>query len=332
MSVQDPVLPKENVDDPAPFATAALFIGAIALGAVIGLLAPAAAETFSAGIDATLLTMIFLLFFELRLGAIFKAFGNFRFLVIAWSANFLIIPVIGLGIANLFLAREPLLFVGLMIYFLAPCTDWFLGFTRMAKGDTELGAALIPINIVTQILLFPVWLWLLAKDTGLIDFAAMPQILLQWFIVPLLAAQTLRFALERFVPRHGFDRVTSWTNRCIPFVLAALIVQIFATYSGMLALNLNMFALVAAAVCLFFIATVLVGEGLSRLGRLDYPKQALLSMTMTARNAPLMLALTAVAIPDQPLILAVLVSGMLVEIPLLTALKQLMLARIATKL
>ena len=33
-----------------------------------------------------------------------------------------------------------LIFAGLMIYFLAPCTDWFLGFTRLARGDTTLGA------------------------------------------------------------------------------------------------------------------------------------------------------------------------------------------------
>ncbi|MEM1073420.1 MAG: arsenic resistance protein [Pseudomonadota bacterium] len=327
MSTQDPALPQECNDTPAPFGTAALFLGAILLGAVLGLSIPSAGETLSQGIDATLLIMIFLIFFEMRFEAIFQAFAKVRFLVIAWSANFLIIPAIGFGVASLFLSGEPLLFTGLMIYFLAPCTDWFLGFTRLAKGDTELGAALIPINMVTQLLLFPLWLWLLTRNSGLIDLETMPSMLMQWFVLPLLAAQVLRFALERLVPLEQADLVLSWASRLVPFVLAALIVQIFASHVSVLVVNPKVFAVVAVAVCLFFAATLLVGEGVSLLGRLEYPQQALLSMTMTARNAPLMLAFTAVAIPHQPLMLAAIVCGMLVEIPLLTALKQFLLNR-----
>ncbi|WP_353428968.1 MULTISPECIES: hypothetical protein [Paracoccus] len=70
-----------------------------------------------------------------------------------------------------------------------------------------------------------------------------------------------------------------------------------------------------------------VFDVLVRLFRLPDPQQALLAMTTAARNAPLMLAVTAVAIPDQPSTLATIVIGMLVEFPHLTALKQVLLAR-----
>ena len=50
-------------------------------------------------------------------------------------------------------------------------------------------------------------------------------------------------------------------------------------------------------------------------------------MTMAARNAPLMLAFTTLALPDQPLVLAVIVLGMLIEIPLLAALERVLLSR-----
>ena len=314
-------------DTPAPFSAAALFLAVIALGAIAGLLAPAYSSTFSEGADATLLLLIFLLMFELRLGAVFKAFGNTKVLGLAWAANFLLVPVIGFGIASLIFSGQPLLFVGLMIYFLAPCTDWFLGFTRLAKGDTEVGAALIPINMVTQILLFPLWLWLFAQSTGLVEFEAMPNMLLQWFILPLACAQALRFACSRFLPQAWNDRVLSLAASVIPFVLAALIFQLFATHIGVIALSWSVIALVILAVCMFFGATFATGEILSRVGGLSHKQRVLLSMTMAARNAPLMLALTAIAIPDQPLVLAVIVAGMLIEIPLLTALKQVLVLR-----
>lgn len=325
MTLQDPAISKGNDDTPAPFSTSVYLFGAISLGGLVGLMSPPLSATLSQGIDTTLLLMIFLLFFELRLGSLFSAVQNIRFLALAWSANFLIIPIIGLCIASLFFSNQPILFAGLMIYFLAPCTDWFLGFTRLAKGDTELGATLIPVNLTTQLLLFPVWLLLFANGTGLADLSSMHSILLQWFLVPMIVAQTTRFTVERLLPTQQCAAILPAVSRCLPFVLAALIFQIFAEYIGDIVEHMGVAALVAAAVLLFFIATFAVGEVLSRLGSLGYPQRALLSMTVAARNGPLMLALTAIAIPNQPMVLAVIVAAMLVEIPLLTALNQILL-------
>ncbi len=304
---------------------AALFLGAILAGSVLGLMAPAAGEVMSAGVDPTLLLMIFLLFFELRPGAIVQSFGSLRFLALAWGANFLIVPFIGFAIAALFLSGQPLLFTGLVIYFISPCTDWFLGFTRMARGDTALGTALIPINMFTQLLLFPLWLWLFTRHTGLVDFAAIPGTLAQWFLLPLIAAQAVRFGLVKLLPRSGFERLLRWVGRIVPLAIAGLILQIFAANTAAIAGHLEVFAVMLLAIFLFFVTTFLMGEGLSWLAGLAYPQHALLAMTTAARNAPLMLAVTAVAIPDQPLILAALVIGMLVEFPHLTGLKQLLL-------
>lgn len=324
--ISDPqILSQDTEDIPAVLNASVILFGAISLGALVGLMSPAYSASFSQGINATLLLMILLLFFELRLGSVLSAFQNTRFLALAWSTNFLIIPLIGFSIANLFFSNQPILFTGLMIYFLAPCTDWFLGFTRLAKGDTELGATLVPINIVTQLLLFPVWLWLFANGTGLADLSSMPTLLLQWFVVPMIAAQTLRYAAERLLPTQRCAALLTAVSRCLPFVLAALIFQIFASHIGDIAAHLEVAVWVALSVCVFFIVTFVLGEGVSRLGRLGYPKRALLAMTISARNGPLMLALTAIAIPNQPLVLAVIVAAMLVEIPLLTGLNQILL-------
>lgn len=325
----------DTMRDPLPqpepgltgFGVTALLAGATALGAVVGLHSPDLGGRLSAGTDPTLLLLVALLFFEVRLRAVVAGFANLRFMGVAWGANFIIVPVIGFGIASLFLSGQPLLFTGLLIYFLSPCTDWFLGFTRMAKGDTALGAALIPINMISQLLLYPVWLWLFARHTGVADFGAIPDVLLQWFLIPFIAAQALRFVLSKLLPEGAFARLSDWVGFAIPLVTAMLIVQIFAGNIGTVAEHLAAFAVILVAIFLFFVATFLMGERLARLFHLPYPQQALLAMTTAARNAPLMLAVTAVAIPDQPLILAAIVIGLLVEFPHLTALKQVLLAR-----
>lgn len=322
ISLQKSAVPQDAVSLPAPLGTGTLILGAIFLGSGLGRGLPNAAETFSQGIDTTLLFMIFLIFFDLRLKAFVRAFTNIRFLALAWSANFLIIPLIGLGVASLFLTYEPVLFIGLMIYFLAPCTDWFLGFTRLAKGDTELAAALIPINMLSQLLLFPFWIWMLTKNTDLAGSVSILSTLFQWFVVPLVAAQALRLVVTWSLPPKWAEQIHNTSNLALPYVLAAVIAQLFASHITEMVAYPVMLTAIIGAVFLFFALTLLVGSGLSRLLRLEYPQQALLSMTMAARNAPLMLALTALAMPDQPLNLAVIISGMLVEIPLLTALSK----------
>ncbi|MEL7231716.1 MAG: arsenic resistance protein [Pseudomonadota bacterium] len=317
--------PKPGAVNTGAFGAAFLFLAFMLAGSALGLIAPEAAERAAGFTDATLLILISLIFFELRLRDVARAFGNFKFLTLAWAANFLIIPVIGFAIASLLFSGQPLLFAGLMIYFLAPCTDWFLGFTRMAHGNTELGATLIPINMISQLSLFPLWLWFFTPATGLVDFGAMPALLAQWFLLPLALAQGLRLALTWILPEATFEALMDQASRLTTLALALVIALLFASHVKAILGNAGVFAVVALAVMLFFALTFLVGRAIASSVQLPYPDHALLSMTMAARNAPLMLALTAVAIPDQPLVLGVIVFGMLVEIPHLTLLRQLLL-------
>ena len=150
------------------------------------------------------------------------------FLLIAWISNFLLVPTIGFAIASVFLSGQPLFFTGLVIYFMAPCTDWFLGFTRLAKGDTALGAMLLPINMITQLVLYPVYIRLFAYAVAQVDAAAIGAALMQWFVAPFVAAIVSHQALKRVLPAASFARLMSWIGYTIPFVIALLIVEIFA--------------------------------------------------------------------------------------------------------
>ncbi|MEM1388949.1 MAG: arsenic resistance protein [Pseudomonadota bacterium] len=302
-----------------------VFVMAIAIGAALGVLAPETGAAVAQGTDITLMVMIGLLFFELRPDTLARAFGNLKFLSIAWGANFVLIPVVGLAIASLIFEPGSVLFIGLMLYFLAPCTDWFLGFTRMAQGDVERGAALIPINLISQLLLLPLWLWLLTSHQSFAAPGSIPGLLAQWFVLPLLVAQGARFAISAAFGAPRTAQIAAHAGTLVPWVLLVLIVQIFGANIGTIAADARVFGLVAVAVFLFFAATFLLGQVIARYARLDYPQHALLSMTMAARNAPLMLAVTAVAIPDQPLLLAVIIVGMLVELPQLALLKHILL-------
>ncbi|WP_449256011.1 arsenic resistance protein, partial [Bosea sp. (in: a-proteobacteria)] len=107
--------------------------------------------------------------------------------------------------------------------------------------------------------------------------------------------------------------------------IAALVVEIFAAHIEVILANAPVFATMLLAICLFFVATFILGEIVSRLAGFAYPEHALLTMTTAARNAPMMLVVTMIALPDQPLVYAAIIIGMLVEFPHLTALRQILL-------
>ena len=120
-------------------------------------------------------------------------------------------------------------------------------------------------------------------------------------------------------------RFLEFIDNAIPWLTSLLVFQIFAGNISKILQYHGVFVLILVAIISFFMLTFLLGEFLSRLFKLNYPEHALLTMTIAARNAPLMLAITMAVLPNQPLVYAALIIGMLVEFPHLTLLRRLLL-------
>lgn len=169
---------------PSGIGVTLLLVASIFAGSLLGSVSPSVGETFGGYVDFTVLVLVGLLFFEVRFETLRQSWSNIRFLAIAWLSNFVVVPAIGFAIASLFLSGQPLFDTGLIIYFMAPCTEWFLGFTRLARGNTALGAVLLPINMITQLLLYPVYLYLFTEGVAPVTAATIGDTLLQWFLIP----------------------------------------------------------------------------------------------------------------------------------------------------
>lgn len=305
--------------------TSLLLIIAIIAGALLGFFAPVTGEWLGNHVDYTLLVLVGLLFLGVRFSALSHAVKNLRFLTIALFANFVAVPLIGYGTASLFLSAHPLFMVGLVIYFMSPCTDWFLSFTRLAEGNVALGTTLIPINMTVQLLLYPFFLQWFTQNTVQVEAITIGSTLLQWFLLPLLVAVMAQQVLRLLLTPDNFESLLEKADHATPWVMALLVMQIFASHTPIILEHSTVFFWVLLAVFSFFFLTFLLGLGLSYLFRLRYPEQVLLTMTIAARNAPLMLAVTMAALPGLPLAYAALAIGMLVEFLHLTVLRSLLL-------
>lgn len=310
---------------PRPVAITALFLTAIGVGSLIGA-ATSVGDGLGGLVDPLVLLLVGTLFFTIRLDGAPALRHAPRVVLLAIGMNFLLIPVVAFILTSL-LVPDDALRIGVLIYCLFPCTDWFLGFTRMAGGDTTVGAALIPIQLVLQLALYPVWLGVFAGEQVDATFTEAGPALLTWFVVPAMIALVLRGALRLVASRTAQARIVDAVDTAVPMVIATLIVCLFAANVRTILAEPFAFSWVLLVVFLFFVITYVIGEGASRLFRLRDPEHALLTMTTSARNAPLMLAVTTIALPGQPVIAAAIVIGMLIEFPHLTVLTHLLRIR-----
>ena len=296
-----------------------LFITAMVIGSLLGTMVAGAADALSPVVDPMILVVLTLLFIEVRVGGVRHLMRTPRIALLVLTVNFLVAPIVAFGLTSVLVADEALR-LGVLIYCLFPCTDWFLGFTRAAGGDTATGAAIIPVSLVLQLALFPVYVSLLSGAVIDSTFSSIGSTMLTWFVLPAGIALLVRLALRALLTPERRDGVRAVAGQAVPFALAVMIVALFAANVTALLDDASLVGLVLLVVAAFFITMGLVGEGIARALRLPHAERSLLLVSISARNAPLMLALTALTLPGQPLIVAAIVVGMLLEFPHLTVL------------
>jgi ACR3 family arsenite efflux pump ArsB len=79
--------------------------------------------------------MLFALFLDIPISDIRNSFSNLKFTGTSLIINFIWTPLFGYFLGSLFLKGNIDLFIGFVMLILTPCTDWYLVFTKMSKGN-----------------------------------------------------------------------------------------------------------------------------------------------------------------------------------------------------
>lgn len=287
-----------------------LLIIAIVVGSLIGLFT--SFETSLA--DFFIIAMLFFLFYNISWDGFFNGIKNRKYMSIALLSNFVVIPAIAFLLSNIFVDPSSAIFIGLIIYLVAPCTDWYLGFTKLANGDVEANSALLPFNLLMQILLLPVYLYVFTANTINIPFEAFFDVMIYWVFLPFAAAQIVRMIVLKF-RADIFEKSNSLAELLVLIALILLVFSMFNSNIESLIANTAVLPKVFVVILTFFIATFFFARFVSRTTAFSKKEEVSLTMTTAARNAPLMLVVSLIFFPQEPLIHLVLVIGMLVEFP-----------------
>ncbi|WP_049927519.1 arsenic resistance protein [Halopiger goleimassiliensis] len=288
-------------------------VGGLALGQVPGV--PAVADRL---ILPFLMVMLFAAFTGIALSRLRAAFGNRRVLGSSLLINFLWNPLVAVALGAAFLRDQPALWVGLVMLLVTPCTDWYLVFTDLADGDVPLATSLLPYNLVLQLVLLPVYLYVFAGELVVVPLDVLVESVVFVLVVPLVVGAAVRVALIRLRGKRWF------TRQFVPFLgpvqivfLSLAIGAMFASQGAVIRENPGLLALLALPVIAFYAITLGVGFSVGRLLSFSYGEQVCLNNTILSRNSPTALAIAVVAFPHEPLVPLALVIGPLLELPLL---------------
>ncbi|AKG04900.1 arsenic resistance protein [Salimicrobium jeotgali] len=270
-----------------------------------------------------LMVMLTLTFFQVPLREVKQAFTRTTFTQATLVINFLWSPLLAWGLASVFLSDHPSLYIGFIMLMITPCTDWYLVFTGIAKGDVALSTAILPVNLLLQLLLLPVFLLLFAGTGGIVQPAFLIESVLMVLFLPFLIAILFRFLLKN-TPRM-MKNLQSGAGPLPVVFLCLAIAAMFASEGRVLLENLSVLWIIFVPITLFFFINFFIGRWAGNF--MNFPESWRTSLTMTtlARNSPVALAVAMTAFPDRPLVALALITGPLLELPVLAAVSQILL-------
>lgn len=177
--------------------------------------------------------MLYGLFLEVPLKDLKKSFKDFKFTKTSLIINFIWTPLLGYFLGSLFLKGNTDILIGFIMLILTPCTDWYLVFTKMARGNINLSLSILPINLILQIVLLPVYLILFFSSHNSIDYYEIGYSILIVVIIPFLLAQLTKFLLK------NNEKITNFFSSCQIIFLAAAVFGIFNSNGDIVFSNLN---------------------------------------------------------------------------------------------
>lgn len=264
-------------------------------------------------INIFLCLMLFGVFLEVPIVELKDSFKNFKFTSTSLIINFIWTPLFGYFLGSLFLKGNVDILIGFFMLILTPCTDWYLVFTKMAKGNLTLSLSILPMNLVLQIILLPIYLVIFFSSGNTMGYAQLAYSLLIVIVIPLVAAQLVKFILNADLKEKAVDLFSS-LQICF---LSLAVFCIFASQGDLLFSNLDSVVSIFIPLILFFTANAIIDLLISEKINFTYSEYASLTMTTLARNSPLALAIAINSFPGHELISIALVIGPLIELPIL---------------
>jgi ACR3 family arsenite transporter len=281
-----------------------LYLLALAAGALVGLTAPGSSPSLELSIEPVLAVLLYATFLQVPFTALAAAFRDGRFLAAVLTVNFVIVPLVVLGLIQV-LPDDQAVLLGVLLVLLTPCIDYVIVFTGLAGGSSQRLLAAAPLLMLAQLALLPVYL-LLFVGRDLAEIVE-PGPFVRAFVVLIAIPLTLALLTELLARRHrAGTRVTELLTALMVTLLAATLFVVVASQVPQVRDSLGSVLRVVPVYAAFALIMAGVGRLAASAFRLGPPAGRALLFSGATRNSLVVLPL-ALALPEEYALAAVIV-------------------------
>ena len=290
----------------------AVYLAALAVGVLIGVVAPDAEGLFEALIYPVLGALLYATFLQVPFTELRAAFQDRRFLIAALVLNFVVVPPIVFALSR-FAPGGRAIELGVLMVLLTPCIDYVIVFTRLAGGSYRRLLAAAPLLMLAQMVLLPVYL-LVIMGPELADIVE-PGPFLEAFGVLIVVPLALAWATEAWAARSTAGTRVKNAVDLLPVALMALtLLVVVASQVPRVRDDIGQIVGVIPIYVAFLVVMAVVGRAAGRALRFDAPAARALLFTGATRNSLVVLPLALALGDEYALTAAVIVTQTLVEV------------------
>ncbi|WP_041761994.1 arsenic resistance protein [Pseudonocardia dioxanivorans] len=273
----------------------AIYIGAIVVGVVVGLLAPAAGPGLEVAINPVLGVLLYVTFLQVPASELVRSLRAGRFLGAVMVVNFVVVPLVVAAMFG-FLPADQAVRVGFLLVLLAPCVDYVIVFSGLAGGSNDRLLAATPLLLLAQMVLLPLFLVLfLGRQLGEVVEAGP---FLEAFLVLIVVPLALAWSTQAWAARQPTGaRVAAGLSAAMVPLMVATLFAVVASQVAKVGGELSVVARVAPFYVVFLLVMALLGTLVARLFRLGVRDGRAVVFTGATRNSLVVLPL-ALALPD----------------------------------
>ncbi len=272
-----------------------IYLIAILSGMAIGWVSPEITQRWETWLWPLLGVLLYATFTQVPLLHLTQAFRDRRFMTALLAGNFLLMPLV-VGALMLLLPEEPAIRLGVLLVLLVPCTDWFISFAHLGRGDSARAIAAAPLLLLVQLIMLPVYVWWFMGDLA-IELTTGSHLLPAFFgliVTPLVLAWLTERLAERHAAIKGIINGLGW----LPIPLLGLVVFLIAGSQVSLVIDSGpLLWRVVVVFVLYLVVAAAIGKLLSQVFRLPPATGRTLTFSLGTRNSFVMLPL-ALSLPE----------------------------------
>jgi ACR3 family arsenite efflux pump ArsB len=270
-------------------------VGSLVAGLAFGQVAtPGTKSVLKAAVVPVLFLMIYPMMINIDLREVINVRGHARPVGLSLLVNFLVTPLLAVGLARVFFDGNVGYAVGLYFIALIPTSGMTAAWTGLADGDLETALVAMAVNLLAAVAVLPVYLSVLIPGSVGFDPSALYRQLAQVVVVPMVAGNLTRRVLLRRYGTDGFKRLKPVFGGLSSFgVMLIVFVAMTMRSSAILADPVTSASTVVPLV-VFYAVVLAVGSALGRL-LLDTERGVALVYATSMRNLSIAVAIIVAA-------------------------------------